>query len=204
VSRRNKRVRVSFALAALALLAGVAVAIAAGRSGGGASASKFEEPSVSPSCAPSRLNVSAALAGARVTVSPEPDSRDASVATQISMLGPPASELTHVTVSGSRSGAHTGRLEPYSQGDGASFVPATPFAEGERVVVRAEVRNGASAQRLLDVFAIAELDRITKTPERIHPGRPSETQSFRSRPDLRPPALTVTASSPAVAPRPVR
>jgi hypothetical protein len=134
--------RLALAFAALVLLAGVAVAIAAARSGGsGASASKFHEPSVSPSCVPSRLNVSAALAGARVTVSPEPDSRDASVSTQISMLGPSASELADVTVRGSSSGAHAGRLVAYSQGDGASFVPSRPFTQGERVSVHAELRS---------------------------------------------------------------
>jgi hypothetical protein len=135
-----------------------------------------------------------------VTVSPLSGSRDATPETQISFLGVPARSLGQITVTGSTSGAHAGRLEPYSQGDGASFVPAQPFAEGERVVVRAVLGSGSSARPLLDVFAIADQDRITTTPETIHPGQPSEVEGFRSRPDLRPPALTVTASSPAVAP----
>ncbi len=36
-------------------------------------------------------------------------------------------------VRGSRTGSHPGRLEAYSQGDGASFVPAKPFRPGETV-----------------------------------------------------------------------
>jgi hypothetical protein len=88
---------------------------------------------------------------------------------------------------------------PYSQGDGASFVPAQPVAEGERVTVRASVRGGARVQHVLDSFAIAEQDPITRTPEAIHPGASGEEQSFASRPDLHPPQLTVTAQSPAVA-----
>jgi hypothetical protein len=53
---------------------------------------------------------------------------------------------------------------------------------------------------LFDRFAIADQDPISSTPETIHPGKPSEVQRFRSRADLRPPLVTVTASSPAVAP----
>ncbi|HTA35964.1 MAG TPA: arylsulfotransferase family protein [Solirubrobacteraceae bacterium] len=202
MSRRNTRMRLAFAFAALVLLAGVAVAIAAARSGGsGASASKFHEPSVSPSCVPSRLNVSAALAGARVTVSPEPDSRDASVATQISMLGPPASALAEVTVSGSSSGAHTGRLVAYSQGDGASFVPSKPFTQGETVTVHAELREGARTIPFAWRFTAAVQDHGGHAGGSARPApQQAAYQSFRSRPDLRPPTVAVTTHAPGTAP----
>ncbi len=133
-------------------------------------------------------------------MSPLPGSRDASARTQISFLGVPARQLSDLRVSGSQSGAHGGRLAPYSQGNGASFLPSRPFAEGERVTVRAQLREGASTHTLLDRFAIADRDLISSTPETTHPGRPSDVQAFRSRADLRPPVVTVTASSPAVAP----
>jgi Arylsulfotransferase (ASST) len=152
-----------------------------------------------PTCTPSSLDGSAALAGS-VTISPMPGGRDASPQTQISFLGAPARELSAVSVIGSRTGAHGGRLRAYSQGDGASFLPARPFAEGERVTVHARVRTGGAVHRLFDQFAIAENDPISSTPEAIHPGRPTEVQSFSSRPDLHPPMVTVTASSPAVEP----
>jgi hypothetical protein len=159
-----------------------------------------------------------ALQDGSVTISPLPGSRDASPQTQISFLGVPAGELSAVSVVGSRSGAHTGRMAAYrseiggtatgpsptaeggGQGDGASFLPARPFAEGERVTVRARLRIGGSVRALLDQFAIASQDQISSTPETIHPGGASEVQSFHSRPDLRPPVVTVTAQSPAVAP----
>ncbi|MCW3056910.1 MAG: ArsR family transcriptional regulator, partial [Solirubrobacterales bacterium] len=134
-----------------------------------------------------------------MTVSPLAGSRDASPQTQISFLGAPAAQLTAVSVSGSRTGAHGGRLVGYSQGDGASFVPAHAFAEGERVTVRARLRIGRSARELTDQFAIARESPISSTPETIHPGSPAEVQSFLSRPDLHPPVLAVTASSPGVA-----
>jgi Arylsulfotransferase (ASST) len=152
-----------------------------------------------PACAPSTLNTSAQLDGS-VTVSPLPGSRDATPQTQISFLGVPAGELAGVTVTGSRTGRHSGRLSAYSQGDGASFLPAHPFAEGETVTVHAGLRSGGSLQQLSDQFAIAYQDPLSTTPETIHPGGASEIQRFRSRPDLRPPTLAVTARSSAVAP----
>jgi Arylsulfotransferase (ASST) len=152
-----------------------------------------------PTCSPATLNNSA-LANGSVTLSPLPGSRDASPRTQISFLGVPAGALSAISVVGSRTGAHRGRLVAYSQGDGASFVPALPFAEGERVTVHATLRGGGSARGLVDRFAIANVDPIGSTPERIYPGVASEVQGFHSRPDLHPPVLAVTASSPAVAP----
>ena len=135
-----------------------------------------------------------------MTVSPLSGSRDATAQTQISFLGVPARAIGDVSVVGSQSGAHSGRLLAYSQGDGASFVPSRPFAEGERVVARANMRSGGVQRRVLDVFAIADQDQITRTPETIHPGSASEVQGFQSRSDLHPPVVTVTAQSPLVAP----
>jgi Arylsulfotransferase (ASST) len=152
-----------------------------------------------PACAPSVLNASALLDGA-VTVSPLPGSRDASPQTQISFLGVPKGELSRISVVGSSTGAHAGALRAYSQGDGASFLPSKPFAQGETVTVSAQLRTGGTVQPLSDSFTIAYQDTLTTTPETVHSGSAGEIQSFRSRPDLRPPTVTVTASSPAVAP----
>jgi Arylsulfotransferase (ASST) len=153
-----------------------------------------------PTCTPATLNNSALQQGA-LTVSPLSGSRDASPRTQISFRGVAAAQLGAVSVVGSQTGRHSGRLAPYSQGDGASFLPARTFAEGERVTVRARLRSrGGATVQLLDRFAIAREDPISSTPETIHPGRPSEVQSFRSRPDLHPPVVSVTTSLPALAP----
>ncbi len=152
-----------------------------------------------PACGPATLNSSALQDGA-VSVSPLPGSRDAAPQTQISFLGVPASELTVLSVSGTRTGLHAGHLAAYSLGDGASFLPSEPFAEGERVTVRARVRIGGASQPLYDQFAIARQDLISSAPETIYPGSAAEVQSFHSRADLRPPLVTVTAQSPATAP----
>jgi Arylsulfotransferase (ASST) len=152
-----------------------------------------------PNCSPAALDDSALEAGS-VTVSPLPGSRDATAQTQISFLGVPAHALGDVRVVGSHTGRHGGRLAAYSQGDGASFLPARPFAEGERVSVTARVRVGRATRTIRDRFAVARQDAITSTPEAIHRGNASQVQAFRSRGDLHPPVVTVTASSPASAP----
>jgi hypothetical protein len=152
-----------------------------------------------PTCGPAKLNNSALQAGA-VTVSPLPGTRAASPHAQISFLGVSAGSLSAVSVTGSRTGAHAGHLKAYSQGDGASFLPSAPFAEGERVSVHARVRIGAATRTLSYQFGVSSEDTISTTPETIHPGSAAEIQGFHSRTDLRPPTVSVTASSPAVAP----
>ncbi len=147
------------------------------------------------SCAPATLGHSALLGGA-VTVSPLPGSRDASSQTQVSFLGVPAAQLAGVAVRGSRTGAHPGRLEPYSQGDGASFVPSRPFAGGETVSVRATLSVGGRSVPVSYSFQVAVPDTFGEAGGSTPPApKPSEYQHFRSRSDLRPPVVSVTARS---------
>ena len=101
---------------------------------------------VSPPCLPATLSHSAVLSGTGVDVSPAPGTDTANPHTQVSFLGAPASEIRDVSVEGQHSGRHAGTLRGYSQGDGASFVPSTPFEAGERVSVRAEIGAGAGRQ----------------------------------------------------------
>ncbi len=148
-------------------------------------------------CLPPRPDISAALAGGRLTVSPAPASRDASASTQISLLGVPAGELSDVTVTGSRSGTHTGRLLSYSQGDGASFLPTRPFADGEQVTVRASLTSAGVSTPFAWGFAIAVRDTAGAAGgSSPRAPRPNDYQSFRSRPDLKPPTVTVTTHAP--------
>jgi hypothetical protein len=151
-----------------------------------------------PNCVPRTLNVSRALAGGVVSVSPGPDSMDASHLAQISFLGVPAADIEDVTVVGSHSGAHSGRLVAYSQGDGASFLPSKPFSQGESVTVHAVLRGGAGSIPFAWRFTVAEVDSLSGSletpPPPPPPPKPSELQHFVSRPDLRPPTVTVTTS----------
>jgi len=128
-------------VAFVALVAAAVVLAGCGGSGSGGSA----QSGVSPACLPSTLDHSAKLAGVPVDVSPAPEADTANPATQISFLGAAATRIHVVSVVGEQSGSHAGRLEAYSQGDGASFVPDTPFDPGERVLVHAVIGAGSSA-----------------------------------------------------------
>jgi hypothetical protein len=151
-------------------------------------------------CVPSTLNRSAVLPGTSLAVSPLPDSYDASPHTQISLLGAPAGALSDVSVSGSRTGRHSGRLEAYSQGDGASFVPSKPFDSGETVNVRGRLTIAGKAQTIAFHFVVSRPDILEYVPPTQVPANPAEVQRFHSRPELEPPALVITARSPQSAP----
>jgi len=152
-------------------------------------------------CEPAKPNVSAVLPGTSLAVSPLPGSYDASPYTQISLLGAPTGALSGVRVSGSKTGSHSGGLRGYSQGDGASFVPSRPFRSGETVTVRGRVRSGSRTQRFGFQFVVATPDRLPYSPPTLPSGKdPLEMQHFQSRPDLKPPAIVVSARSPQTAP----
>lgn len=151
-------------------------------------------------CVPAQLNRSDILPGTKLAVSPLPDSLDAAYDTQISMVGYPASAITAVSVSGSSSGRHSGRLEAYSQGDGASWVPSKPFRSGETVVVYGKLTVGGKRYPFAFHFTTAVADAIGHPASSAKPaGKATDLTAFRSRPELRAPIVTVTASSAAEA-----
>jgi hypothetical protein len=162
----------------------------------GAARIKAEESAygapTAPLCVPSQLNRSAVLPGTSLAVSPLPDSLDASARTQISLLGAPAWALSHISVRGSLSGTHRGSLRAYSQGDGASFLPAKPFIPGETVTVHGHVRVGGKTGSFAFYFTIAHENPLKEVPTVKPPDDPSEMQHFLSAPKLQPPLLDVT------------
>jgi hypothetical protein len=128
-----------------------------------------------------------------VTISPLPGTPDATPSTQISFLGAPASALHDITVVGSRSGAHSGRLAGYATAAGASFLPSRGFDEGEQVTVTAVVGSGASRRRIGTSFTIAHLYSLPSEPLPKRPAdSPADVQGFHSRHDLSPPVVDVT------------
>ncbi len=80
--------------------------------------------------------------------------------TQISFLGVPAGDISDVSADGSLTGSHPGRLEAYSQGDGASFLPERPFKAGETVTVSGEVRSTQGTVPFTYSFSVAYPDPI--------------------------------------------
>jgi hypothetical protein len=96
---------------------------------------------------------------------------------------------------------HGGRLKAYSQGDGASFVPDRPFTQGERVSVRAELREGPRRVPFAWSFTAAVQDHGGHAGGSPRPApQKAVYQSFHSRPDLQPPTVTVTAHAPGATP----
>ena len=156
----------------------------------------------SPRCTPSALNRSAVLPGTTLSVSPLPETRVAAPTAQVSLLGVPRRLISAITVSGSRTGAHAGRLLGYSQGDGASFVPSRPFARGERVTVRGSLQLAAGRQAFAYAFTVAHEDPLPdRTSRYSQTPKPTGLQNLHSLPDLHPPLLHVRKpAAPGVAP----
>ena len=145
------------------------------------------------------LDASAAtLAAANpVAVSPMPGTPDASPATQISFLGAGATQVSDVRAVGSRSGAHAGVVRAYSTGTGASFLPAHPFAAGERVTVRASVTVAGSQKRATTTFTIARQAAVSQSEFPTNAGDPRAVQHYGSAPALTPGTVRVTSPASA-------
>ncbi len=150
----------------------------------------------SPHAGPPLTTVAAPCTG--VSLYPSPGTPTASPTTQLSFRGlaPGRLETAPVSVIGSRSGRHAGRWVADSDGRGASLYPATPFAAGETVTVLTSLRlcgvSGGRAQ-----FTIARPPpKLHLFPSSAAPGPSAHLRTFRSAPDLRPPAIPVTTHGP--------
>jgi hypothetical protein len=143
----------------------------------------------SPPCNLSSPERSAQLAGTRVYASPAPETDTANPHAQISFMGAPATAVADVSVVGSVSGRHEGRLAAFSQGDGASFLPAKPFTANETVKVSATVRGTQVSWS----FHVSEPYSTAQVPEfPASPATPADSQSFVTMPGVKAPVMTVT------------
>jgi hypothetical protein len=149
--------------------------------------------SASPPCLPTTLSHSAALPGTALEVSPAPQTGTANPNTQISFRGVPPAQIHAVSVVGERSGAHGGRLRAYSQGDGASFAPSTPFDAGERVSVSATIGAAGAGKQIGYRFGVDTPYSTAHTPVFGNPqAAPADYQSFYTLPGAQAPVMTVT------------
>jgi hypothetical protein len=163
--------------------------VAAAVSGCGSTTARKASAATSPACLPSTLNHSASLPGTDVDVSPEPETDTANPHTQISFLGTSVANISSVSVVGSQSGSHAGRVEAYSQGGGGSFVPDKPFDAGERVIVRAVL----AGKRISFGFRIDTPYPTAGAPEFGNPrAAPADYESFDTMPGVQAPILNVT------------
>lgn len=131
-------------------------------------------------------------APAPVAVFPIPGTKYDLPGTQITFRGVAPSAIGGVRVTGSRTGAHAGRIEADSDNRGASFVPAKPFAAGEAVTVKTQlnVLGGRNGQFMFTIAHSAGLLPYGALP--LVPAGSGGVQQFRSRPDLQPASVTVT------------
>src|SRR5579875_875727 len=113
------------------------------------------------------LLVPAAARAATVAVFPSPGDRVATPTTQITIRGVPTSAFGTITVTGSRSGAHTGTIRADSDGQGGSFIPTTPFAVGETVTVATglDVAGASGGTWHFTVATPGSVSRRTLRPE---------------------------------------
>ncbi len=138
-----------------------------------------------------------------VAVSPQPGTEDASPQTQISFLGEAGTTVANVSVVGSRSGNHPGKLKRYSTGTGESFVPNTPFRAGEQVAVHAlvGVGSGTPEKPVTTIFTVAHQASVSQAEFPNNPGDPHAIQHYVSAPALTPSTVQITThAGPGAAP----
>ncbi len=138
------------------------------------------------------LGLGSQASAATVAISPAPGTPTAMPRTQISFLGASAGSLSSVSVVGSTSGRHGGRLRSYASATGASFLPSKPFTPGEHVTVRARwtISKGRHAV-LQSAFTIAQPGVVPLSEFPDTPGTPADVQSFQSQPELHPARVVV-------------
>jgi len=144
------------------------------------------------------LGATAAQAATPVTVYPTPGDRYEQPDSQIAFRGIPASEIGAITVVGSKTGPHAGRIVPDSDGDGGSFLPDAAFKPGEKVTVTTglDVLGGTNGSFGFSI----EHPGPNLVPEVLPAatGRNS-VQHFHSQPGLQPAAIDVTKDAEPVA-----
>jgi hypothetical protein len=131
-----------------------------------------------------------AASGPVVSVYPSPGDRYELPGTQIAFRGIPANRLGAITVVGSKTGTHRGRIAADSDGDGGSFMPTRRFAAGETVTVRTHLRVAGAPSGTFH-FAIEHPRKpLTSAPlPLVHSG---DIQRFRANPGLKPASVAVT------------
>jgi hypothetical protein len=143
----------------------------------------------------------ASASASSVVISPMPGSQEAMPQTQISFLGAKLSSLSAISVVGSASGRHAGRLRSYSSMVGTSFLPSRPFRPGEHVKVHATWKTAKGrAISLSSSFTVAQPAAVPSTEFPAVPGKPGDIQSFHTLPELHPPTVTVHQSGAGGAP----
>jgi Arylsulfotransferase (ASST) len=138
-----------------------------------------------------------AQAPAALHVVPFPGTPDASPDSRIIFSSLKPSDIGSVTVTGSTSGYHQGRLTLLPDGAGTAFLPASPFTQGEQVNVTATLTSSQAGTKSGDPGATTLNFSFTVAIRRGRGGPPGPqpghgpTRSYLSAPNLKPPLITV-------------
>ncbi len=130
-------------------------------------------------------------AGSVVRVTPRPGTVVASPLTQLSFRGVSVDQLGPIEVKGEASGWHPGALVEHSDGNGVSWMPDFAFHPGEAVSVRTRLEI-ADADDGDFSFTCSRPTLLTAFPTPSSDADETEARSYRSRPGLRPTAVTAT------------
>ncbi len=188
-------------LAPAGLLTALAVVLVPGAQAGVQASTRTMAPGGSSSRSSHR-------ASPALHVNPFPGTPDAAPNSSIVFSSLTTSQLRSVSVSGSWSGAHGGRLQVLPDGAGTAFLPSKPFAPGERVQVFARLSSPAAgtasgdpgATTLTFSFGVGVSAPGAAPPSdgsptaRAASGDPP-TKSFHSAPDLHPTVVSVSSDS---------
>ena len=136
---------------------------------------------------------------------PTPGSPVASPQTQLSLHGVTTQTAGPITVTGSVTGPHTGKLKAWSDGTGVSWVPDTPFSTGgETVSVQTDLpipgaTDGDYSFTVNRTPAAGLTTDISKVPPAVLQGLTgqigtvrSQEPTYRTAPDFKPPKITIT------------
>lgn len=152
------------------------------------------------------IRVRNAKAEQGLDVLPFPGTPDAAPGSRIMFPALRPDQIGSVSVAGSASGQHAGRVIALPGGRGTAFVPLRAFAPGERVSVHARVRTAAAAAAsgeprgttLAFRFRVARpvtegqplsaIAAMMSAPARS-PNNPASTPRFHSAPNLDPPEV---------------
>ena len=130
-----------------------------------------------------------------VAVFPSPSTTSAEPGTQITFRGIPASQIGHVSVVGSSSGAHGGTIEADSDGQGGSFIPSQPFSPGETVTVTTGLNVIGGTNGAFHFGVVVPFGTINPMKLPMVPAGSNGVQHFHSRPDLEPASITINRRS---------
>jgi hypothetical protein len=154
---------------------------------------------------------SQAAPSGRLNVLPFPGTPDASPQTEVDFSALAPSQLASLSVVGSRTGVHQGRLGTAGGGRGTAFTPSKPFAAAELVTVNATLRNKAKLGFSFTIAKPVPMHANAATTAAsvnsgavdggtgvVHTSNDSNgfTRSFRSEPWLHPPIVSVSGTNP--------